>query len=375
MTMLVEALAGWGVAKVADTLWNGAGSQLKEKLKKTDLERAIASGIAATQEREKRLEPQAWLFFHCEPHKVPKLLDQLFTDAGVRDELLRPLRNEGKPQVPFLVEVFKREAIAAKVELNEASLEPWVEVFTNAFFEKTSTYLQFQIAKKDYFAQLASWFDDVKFAGFAVEGQEIEKSEKLAHIFVMPDVVEDVQRGSSSWLEQELLMEGVGNRQTELLREQRWRSQLDRSGRKFLAAQLLSQSQAQKVVLLGAPGSGKTTLMSYFAVMLAQKQPERLGLAAGTDWLPILIRMRAWATQPDMNPLDYARQFAEKTMSVKPLPSGFFEYWLEDGQALILLDGLDEVPEAILSHSDSLKPNHHNAFSSHIPTSLRISWG
>jgi predicted NACHT family NTPase len=162
----------------------------------------------------------------------------------------------------------------------------------------------------------------------------------------MPDVVEDVHTRPGSELEQELSAEGTGNRQADLFREQRQRAQLEnRSGRKFSAAQLLSQSQSRKVVLLGAPGSGKTTSMSYFAVMLAQKQPEKLELAPDTDWLPILIRIRDLATQPDMSVLDYARHFAEKTLEVKALPVGFFEYWLEDGRGLILLDGLDEVAE------------------------------
>ncbi|NEQ41302.1 MAG: hypothetical protein F6K40_35925, partial [Okeania sp. SIO3I5] len=190
------------------------------------------------------------------------------------------------------------------------------------------------------------------------------------------------------------------------------------SGRKFLASELLTQSQSRKFVILGAPGSGKTTLMSYFAVMLASIPPtplgkesipptplgkggymsensvdetsdtvdatlrERqtesssplgkesippiplrkggysvsplskggkggyLGLDPETDWLPILIRMRDLARHPDKSILEYARIFAEKTMAVKTLPTEFFEHWLEDGRALILLDGLDEVAES-----------------------------
>ncbi|MGB7445221.1 MAG: hypothetical protein WA919_29465 [Coleofasciculaceae cyanobacterium] len=56
---------------------------------------------------------------------------------------------------------------------------------------------------------------------------------------------------------------------------------------------------------MGAPGSGKTTLMSYFAMMLAEKQPEKLGLHPDTDWLPILIKMR-----------DLARASAEISLRV-----------------------------------------------------------
>ena len=70
-----------------------------------------------------------------------------------------------------------------------------------------------------------------------------------------------------------------------------------------------------------------------------------LGLDPYTDWLPILIRIRDLARHPDKSILEYARIFAEKTMAVKTLPVGFFEHWLEDGRALILLDGLDEVAE------------------------------
>ena len=58
---------------------------------------------------------------------------------------------------------------------NESLIAPWLEVFARTYFERTNTYLDFQVTKKDYLKQLADWFDDVKFAGIAVEGQEIEK--------------------------------------------------------------------------------------------------------------------------------------------------------------------------------------------------------
>ena len=349
MELVISSLAGWGISKVADTLWNGAGNQLNNALKKTDVEKAIAAGDTAARKWEESQQPEDRLFFSVDrdgPQGVSRFLDLVFNDSGVQEELQQPLKNEGKPQVPFLEAAFQRVAFDSGVKLNQRSLKPWIEQFVNTYFEKTSTYLRFQIAKEDYFEQLANWFDDLKFAGIAVPGQEIEKSAKLARIFVMPDVVEEGQSRSDRWLEQELLSAETGDRQVELLREQRQLAQLEsRSGRKFKAQKLLSQSQSKKVVLLGAPGSGKTTLMSYFAVMLAKKHPAELGLATDTDWLSILIKIRDLARQPDISILDYARQFAEKTMSVKKLPEGFFEYWLEDGRALILLDGLDEVAE------------------------------
>ncbi|MGK7874398.1 MAG: NACHT domain-containing NTPase [Xenococcaceae cyanobacterium] len=321
--------------------------KIQSQLNPTELQKALEAGIKAAEKQETKLDPQESLFFRSEPDFVPKFLGQFFKQEGVQEELLKSLKNQVLPAVPFLVEAFKQEAEAnPRIKPQEERIEPWLEAFANNYFEKTSTYLRFQVAKEDYFEQLANWFDDVKFAGIAVEGQEIERAEKLAQIFVMPDVVEELQSLSDRWLEQEFLSSETGDLQVELLREQRqWTQWKKRYGRKFKVQKLFSQSQSRKLVLLGAPGSGKTTLMSYFAVMLAQKHPEELELAADTDWLPILIRIRDLARQPDISILEYAREFAEKTMSVKGLPAGFFDYWLEDGRALILLDGLDEVAE------------------------------
>ncbi|MEG4493040.1 HEAT repeat domain-containing protein [Microcoleus sp. D3_18_C4] len=252
-------------------------------------------------------------------------------------ELLKPFNDQEKPQVEFLVEAFNATVPEHKKiqgRFAPERLHDWLEVFGDTYFHKTSSYLRFKVAKADYLKQLGNWFDDVKFAGIDVEGQEIEKSEKLAQIFVIPDVLEEVN--IHNYLEiQEL---GEGKKLQQMQRE-------TRSARKFLASQLLNQNQSNKFVLLGAPGSGKTTLLSFFAVMLAQNAPEKLGWDSGIDCLPILIKIRDFARLSDINFLDYARQFAEKTMSVKPLPEGFFEYWLADGRAMILLDGLDEVVE------------------------------
>ncbi|NEP27020.1 HEAT repeat domain-containing protein [Moorena sp. SIO3I6] len=336
-------LAGLELSKIASpllgTVAGEAGKRIVKALTKSDVEKAIKAGEDAVKEWEKQLEPSQLLFFHAPPdglNGVKNFLGGYFTNAAVLAELQKPLINQGQPDREILIRVFLQEAETTNIKLNQDSLQLWIETFVNAYFQHTVTYIKFQVAKQDYCEQLANWFDDVKFAGIAVPGQDVEKSEKLAQIFVMPDVVEEVST-AGAWEREFLAAESAEKPERALSRKT--------TGRKFLAQQLLSQSQSRRVVILGAPGSGKTTLMSYFAVMLAESKAEVLGLDGDTDWLPILIRMRDFGINLDKNLIDYARGFAENTMSVQRLPVGFFEHWLSDGRALILLDGLDEVAD------------------------------
>ncbi|HEY9296177.1 MAG TPA: NACHT domain-containing protein, partial [Phormidium sp.] len=335
----------------------GIGAKLaeigfKEALKKfnpSDFEKACTGGIKAAQKTHELFSAG------CEQGVVEDFLKSFLTGKAL-PELLKPFNDQEKPQVEFLVEAFNATVPEHKKiqdRFAPGRLHDWLEVFAETYFHKTSSYLRFKVAKADYLKQLANCFDDVKFAGIAVEDQAIEKSEKLAQIFVMPDVLEEVNIYND--LDIQEFEEGKNLQQMQ--RE-------TRSSRKFLASQLLNQNQSNKFVLLGAPGSGKTTLLSFFAVMLAQNAPEKLGWDSGIDCLPILIKIRDFARLSDINLLDYARQFAEKTMCVKPLPEGFFEYWLADGRAMILLDGLDEVVEEskryeVVQHIENFLGQYH----------------
>ena len=334
-------LGEWATLKIAEAVLGGVNTQLKQQ----DLDKALKTCVA-------KADDQVKLFWRCEPRYIPKFLDSVFKDAV--EELQKPFKNQGTPQVDYFLEVFYKsleEHPKIKQNINESLIKPWLDIFVKNYFEVTNAYLRFKITKEAYLKQIANYFDDVKFAGIAVEGQEVDKSAQLPQIFVMPDVVEDMRERNLAdekdfvFLEANLEASGISQRQAELLREQRQIGRLEKSsGQKFSAQKLLTESTSQKFVLLGAPGSGKTTLMSYFAVMLAQKQPEILGLAADTDLLPIIIKIRDLAKRAEhLSILDYIRQFASGNLQVKELPTGFFEYWLDDGRALILLDGLDEV--------------------------------
>ena len=342
--MIAGKILEFATEKVCEKVLSGIGS----KLNHSDLEKALKISLKAACEQEEGL------FYRCQTDGFKgtgRFLNKFFTEKAI-EELQKPLENEGLPDIEFLSKAFIEEARnhSEMQKINESCVKPWMEIFINTYFENTNTYIKFKVAKQDYLEQLENWFDDVKFAGIAVPGQEVEKSDKLAQIFVMPDVEEDIKRQDSGIINQAEWKDVVsdislGKRQQELFLEQRQRALINRSGNQFIASKLLTQSDSNKFVLLGAPGSGKTTLLSYFAVILAQNQVEKLGLNPKVDYLPIIIRMRDLSRLGEISILDYAKQFAENSMSVKNLPEGFFEYWLEDGRALILLDGLDEVAE------------------------------
>jgi len=147
------------------------------------------SPFKTAQEQQKRL------FYRCPPDFIGRFLAKFFKGSGLV-ELQKPLNNQGMPDVDYLVVAFTEAAKqdSKMNQINESLVQPWMEVFVHTYFQRTTEYLRFQVAKADYCEQLVNWFDDVKFAGISVAGQEIEKSEHLAQIFVMPDVVEERQK-------------------------------------------------------------------------------------------------------------------------------------------------------------------------------------
>ncbi|MEE1943259.1 NACHT domain-containing protein [Streptomyces sp. TRM 70361] len=103
-----------------------------------------------------------------------------------------------------------------------------------------------------------------------------------------------------------------------------------------------------RLVLRGSAGSGKSTLVQWLALNAARQSfgPEL------TDWnrcVPFVLRLRSFTTREGLPvPEDFL------TASGVPLraPQGWVEELLSNGRALVLVDGVDEVPTRLRGRTE-----------------------
>lgn len=98
----------------------------------------------------------------------------------------------------------------------------------------------------------------------------------------------------------------------------------------------------RRVLVQGDAGAGKTTLLHWLAVTAVRG---RLlgGLASWNGHVPILLRLRDFAGR-DL-PQGDEMVSHENAPSCGPVPDGWVHRVLESGNALLLVDGVDELPE------------------------------
>jgi len=98
-------------------------------------------------------------------------------------------------------------------------------------------------------------------------------------------------------------------------------------------------------VILGEPGAGKTTILRYVALAFAEGKAERR-LRLKRQRLPILVPLASYEaalrSDDSMSLSVYLSWYYEQEHGLKDI-SSLFEYYLSRGEAIVLLDGLDEV--------------------------------
>lgn len=117
-------------------------------------------------------------------------------------------------------------------------------------------------------------------------------------------------------------------------------------------------------VVLGDPGSGKTTLLRFLALVGSSKALQERYNQSQKDTsfhykedsrLPIVITLRRYADEMKKKDsttlIEYIRANIAADFSITNLSLEFLEYYLETGQAILLFDGLDELPNPKFKHT------------------------
>lgn len=124
----------------------------------------------------------------------------------------------------------------------------------------------------------------------------------------------------------------------------------------FYGAATLSISEAisgqVNLVITGQPGSGKTTALARLASQIASRDAAVESLH---DRIPFFVHVAdlALPLQNPKKPTDFLTPISEKlaeqagVFEAGKIP-GFVEYAFRSGQALFLLDGVDELPQAAI---------------------------
>jgi hypothetical protein len=109
------------------------------------------------------------------------------------------------------------------------------------------------------------------------------------------------------------------------------------------ALKLIDDDKVSGLVILGGPGTGKTTVLKYLALTYARGlYGERLNQSRSR--LPIFVPLRTVVAGEHEQPLADYMTTACNTAGCKVSPT-FFDERLKAGDCIILLDGLDEVAD------------------------------
>ncbi|OXM46443.1 hypothetical protein CFP71_36915 [Amycolatopsis thailandensis] len=106
-------------------------------------------------------------------------------------------------------------------------------------------------------------------------------------------------------------------------------------------------SQNPRLLVRGEAGSGKTTLLRWLAVNAARAGFEA-PLQRWNDLVPFFVQLRRYSDKPLPGLQDLNAGIGWQVMA--DAPRGWIGSVLKDGRGLILVDGLDELPESRRKH-------------------------
>ncbi|WP_053171021.1 NACHT domain-containing protein [Streptomyces sp. SBT349] len=140
-----------------------------------------------------------------------------------------------------------------------------------------------------------------------------------------------------------------------------------------------------RILLRGVAGSGKTTLVQWLAVTTAQQDPKVLR-AGGTSLAPLVGRIPIVLPIRTLTRRDKELPAPDEFLphSNNPLagaqPTGWVDRVLQANRALILIDGIDEAPEAVRGRARTWLQELLSTYSGNLwlvtsrPSAVRDGW-
>ncbi|MCI0731525.1 MAG: SUMF1/EgtB/PvdO family nonheme iron enzyme [Chloroflexi bacterium] len=212
------------------------------------------------------------------------------------------------------------------------------ESFWGQFARRPPTARDLRLATGRYLAHLVQRYRYLDFKGMGVSDR-IPLRLPLAEMYVPLKARIELPEGETWARELKLAGRPVSPEEAEAI------------GRRLSEPQPVVEllRQHDGLIILGDPGAGKTTFLKYLAMRLALGEGEALGL--GTR-LPVLFPLSAYANTLAKQDVPLHRFIADYYRNLgSDLPVGaMLDEALEQGGALLLLDGLDEVKDQGLRH-------------------------
>lgn len=215
----------------------------------------------------------------------------------------------------------------------------------------TSSLEDIPATRQAYFDYLIHYYGQHVIQGFSprISGRDV--SLPLSKIFLPLKAIEG-RPVLAEYAEEDLMRQAIGasgelDWQRHSMEMERRSSQMNvkLSAQKSLSlANLLASPHS---VLLGDPGTGKTTITRYITYALATHNYAHTGDEV-KGLTPILMRLATYARIYEDNSTTHLIDYVEKELTQRPEFGQYLRYAVENGQCLIILDGLDEVTDPSL---------------------------
>lgn len=204
------------------------------------------------------------------------------------------------------------------------------EVEGNKLIERGGLTRFYTDVAKQYLTKVATIFSEIDLRGLGDFSGNIPT--RLSKIFIdtkmtfdsgwAPDNYDNFSAIAASWIKNNLIHGSVAT------------------------TQVIKNSELDRIMLLGEPGSGKSTIAQYACLKYSASKYLNDQNQIGLEGIPFHVTVRNFATEKNKKPeLTLLGHICNEISSIIgcPTPLGFVEFWLSRKGSLVILDGLDEV--------------------------------